>query len=111
MYYQGENIQINITSDSVTDLANKDFKLLVYPHYERTNSNFLVTIEKKDFSQYKQQDGKTVFSVSISHSQTKELPTGDYDIEILILENNVFRSIFKKDFAFTLGFANSKTIE
>lgn len=109
MYYQGENIRINITSDSVTDLKNQDFKLLVYPHFERNNAIYLVDMAKSSATQTEDEKDKTTFSFNIPYNKTKSLPIGDYDIEILVKNSDdTFRSIFQKTFAFQIGFANSK---
>ena len=107
MYYQGENIKVSIKSDSVTNLNGRDFKLLVYPHFERSNEKYIVTLNKKDFTPDTVGD-VTTFSGDIPYTKTALLPTGDYDIEVLVKESENFRSIFLKIFAFALEFANSK---
>ena len=107
MYYQGENIKVSIKSDSVTNLNGRDFKLLAYPHFERSNAKYIVTLNKKDFAADTVGD-VTTFSGDIPYTKTALLPTGDYDIEVLVKESENFRSIFLKTFAFALEFANSK---
>ena len=107
MYYQGENIKVSIKSDSVTNLNGRDFKLLAYPHFERNNAKYIVTLNKKDFTPDTVGD-VTTFSGDIPYTKTALLPTGDYDIEVLVKESETFRSIFLKTFAFALEFANSK---
>lgn len=109
MYYQGENIQINVTSDAITNLVNKDFKLLVYPHYDRNNTSNMITLDKSSATETTAGE-KTTYSFNIPYTTTASSPTGDYDIEILVKDSGTFRSIFQKSFAFTLGFANSKNV-
>jgi uncharacterized protein (UPF0128 family) len=111
MYYQGENIQINITSDSNVDLRNKNFKVLVYPHYEKENESLVKVLEKSDNIGVVEDwdNDKTTFSFNIPYEETKDMSIGDYDLEILLEYEKVgFRSIFQKTFAFSLGFSASK---
>lgn len=113
MYYQGENIQINVTSDSVTDLKNKNFKLLVYPHYEKNNDEYAKIIDKSDNIGVVEDadNNKTTYSFNIPYTDTQNMPIGDYDIEILIeYETEGYRSVFQKTFAFSMGFSFSKNI-
>lgn len=113
MYYQGENIQINVTSDSVTDLRNKNFKLLVYPHYDKDNGGHTKIFDKSDNIGIVEDwdNDKTTFSFNIPYTDTATFPIGDYDIEILVeYEKEGYRSIFQKTYAFSLGFSVSKNI-
>ena len=107
MYYQGANIKVSIKKDIVTNLNGRDFKLLAYLHFERSNAKYIVTLNKTDFAADTVGD-VTTFSGDIPYTKTALLPTGDYDIEVLVKESVNFRSIFLKTFAFALEFANSK---
>lgn len=114
MYYQGENIEINVTSDSVTDLRNKNFKILVYPHYDKDNEGKTIIIDKSENIGIKEDfdNDKITFSFNIPYEHTKTMDIGDYDIEIMIeYENKTYRSIFQKTFAVSIAFSNAKNIE
>ena len=56
-------------------------------------------------------DGETKFRCVIPHQTTGEMTQGDYTIEIVIPENDGYRSVYQKTHAFTLKFSNAKNIE
>jgi hypothetical protein len=112
MYYQGENIQVNVISDSITDLKGKNFKLLFYPHCTKDDMEKTIIIDKSENIQTDKDNDKTIFVFNIPYTTTKDMLVGDYDLEVLIEYNeNDFRSIFKKSYAFSINHSNSKNIE
>lgn len=112
MYYQGENIQINVISDSLVDLNKKGFKLLLYPHCSKDGMDKTITIDKSQNIETRQDGEKMIFVFDIPYTQTKEMIIGDYDLEVLVEDNEKeFRSIFKKSYAFGIGNSKSKNIE
>jgi hypothetical protein len=126
MYYQGEQIIINITDDDVINLSEvENFYLLVYPHYNRTP---VTTMERSDASHsisevvieikgekedevIEETKQYNVYSFTINGETTKGFVIGDYDIEVLIANNGERQSIFKKTNAFYVEYSNSKNIQ
>lgn len=105
-FYQGETIPIYISGDAEIDLSYYDFVMLVYPNYNQEN---VLEYRKSDFEK-SNVDGITTFKTEISYEITKELPVGDYVIEIMVSEYNGYRSVYQKSSAFTLKFSNAKNI-
>lgn len=106
MFYQGETIPINISCNDI-DLSNYDFVLIVYPHYDH---NKVWEFRKNDFAE-STVEGVLQYRLELSHQITTVMPTGDYIIEIMILEGGGYRSIYQKTHAFSIKFSNAKNIE
>lgn len=104
MYYQGENINIIIKGDSNIDLNQYNFTVLVYNHYDESND--IIEITKAQSEEIE----PNTYSVEIPFATTMGLSTGQYDIEICVIENNDRRSVFKKNNAFTLNPSKSKDL-
>lgn len=103
MAYKGEDIPIIIEGDNNNNLDSLDFKVVLYPHDDFTNK---IIIKKEDMKN----ESENVYSGTISHTDTTDMPVGYYSIEILTI-GETERRIFKKDGAFTLYDSASKNIE
>lgn len=103
MAYKGEDIPIIIEGDNNNNLDSLDFKVVLYPHDDLTNK---IVINKNAMKK----ESDNVYSGTISHTDTANMPVGYYSIEILTI-GNTERRIFKKDGAFTLYDSASKNIE
>lgn len=110
MYFQGDNIIINIISDKVTDLTSKDFVVMIYPHFDKENDKYIVKLQKEEAT-IETKDDITKYTFIIPYTITKDLIDGDYDLELLVKNNNnIYRTTFQKQFAFFIKFANTKLI-
>lgn len=107
VFYQGETIPVVISGDEKTDLRMYNFVMLVYLHYDSKDFQLYY---KHDFTE-EYVDGETKFRCVIPHQTTGEMTQGDYTIEIVIPENDGYRSVYQKTHAFTLKFSNAKNIE
>lgn len=104
VFYQGETIPVVISGDDTVDLREREFMMLVYPQYE---NNKVVEYKKQDFVE-EVDDGNLRYRCLISHEKSKEMPVGDYVIEVMIAEGNGYRSVYQRLRAFTLRFSNFK---
>lgn len=103
MAYKGEDIPIIIEGDSNNNLDAMDFKVVLYPHDDLDNTT---VINKSDMKK----EDDNVYSGTISHVQTADMPVGYYSIEILTI-GETERRIFKQDGAFILYDSASKNVK
>lgn len=104
MAYRGENIDITIKGDDVFNLDDMDFKVLVYPDRHVDEA---ISIAKSDMTRLEDNQ----YFASIGYEKTKELPIGEYTIEVLVIEGSTSRSIFAKRGAFPVYDSASKNVE
>lgn len=96
MLYQGEDIMIAISGDDVVDFENNDFKVLIYPN-SRGGANAF-ELKKGDFSKV---EGRNTFVHTISNEDSKSMQ-GMYNMEVLLLQEGKFNTIFKQNNAFSV---------
>lgn len=104
IFYQGENIPLSISS--AEGFSGCDFIVMVYHIYDR---NKMIIRRKSDFVE-EEIDGKRMLSAVLPHEETLSLPAGEYAVEIMIEEDDGYRSIYQDLHAFKLKFSNIKNI-
>lgn len=80
MAYQGEDIGFTIKGDEVVNLAELDFKVLIYPC---GSPEKVVILEKSEFTENLPNE----FTGVIPYTETKKMETGQYAMEILIISD------------------------
>ncbi len=106
-FYQGEDIPVNIIGNM--ELKNSNFIMLVYHH---CNPNNILKFYKTDFEEkHDAEDGTVGYRCNITNNKTRELYTGSYVIEIMVQEEDGYRSVYQNLNAFTIKFSNAKNIE
>lgn len=103
IFYQGENIPINIIGQN-SELQDVDFVLLIYPHYDKQR---VLEYRRADFLT-DVVDGDTIYRMSVPWNVTKDMPVGDYCIEVMIAERGGYRSVHQHAHAFSVKFSNAK---
>lgn len=103
IFYQGENIPINIIDEN-SELQDVDFVLLIYPHYDKQR---VLEYHRENF-QREVVDDNTVYRMSVPWRVTKDMPVGDYCLEVMVAEPDDYRSVHQHGHAFTIKFSNVK---
>lgn len=104
MAYRGENIDITVKGDATWNLDSLEFKVLIYPDRHPEDATM---IDKSEMSRVE----GNLYAGSVSYEITKDWPLGYYTVEVLIIENEMSRSVFVRQGAFTVHDSASKDID
>jgi hypothetical protein len=105
LFYQGEDISFRLKGVSVVDFISNDFYVMIYAAEDSSDS---IVLSKGD-DDVKQNQNSNVYDCVISHEKTKDM-AGVYNMEVLILDKEGRRSIFKQDSIFEVEFSYIKGV-
>jgi hypothetical protein len=101
-FYQGEDISFRLKGDDVVDFVGNDFLALVYSAEDSSKS---FVFKKED--DFEQNGDSNVYDCVISHDTTKDM-IGLYNLEVLIIDEEGRRSVYKQDGIFEVEFSYIK---
>lgn len=111
---QGEDIKFTLQGNDQINLDDNDFYVSVYLHNEGCEEpTSLVTLSKDENFEaiLDSEENKTnTYLGRITAETTANMPTGIYNMELLIITPNNERSIYKHKHMFTLECSVSKNI-
>lgn len=102
--YKGEDWPLDIKGDDEFNLDELDFKVLVYPDRRAEEVTILVKSQMSKVSD-------NHYSGKIGFGTTKNMPIGNYTIEVLIIEGQTSRRIYSRPGAFPVYDSAAKNIE
>lgn len=94
MFYQGEDILLQISGDEAVDFVNNDFKVLIY---NRGGSKDM-ELKKEDFERV---GSENTYTYLIGHDASRDMQ-GMYTIEVMIVADGDYRTIYKQSNAFSV---------
>lgn len=103
MFYQGEDIAINVTFDEETLSNASEFWLLVYPTQHTKREPFVQTVAVSGIVDMQ-------YTFHIPYAYTSQMGVGQYTIEILMKGITDTRSIYQQKNAFQLEYAKAKEV-